>query len=267
MVGGIQEDEYGFRWSKDYAQGLQCLEESPWDLCLVDYNLGDRSGIDLLHEAQRRRLESCFVLLTGCGSRELDLRAMYAGAAAYLEKDWLQPQSLERTLRYALTNRAGRGMSVARPSSGAGMWRIPPAAASLIRSAFLSGSGCALAPMVLNRAEALSQQMNAGLAEVVRRIAAHLRERLTVSDLLFELDGPGLLLMSTGMHAADARAYFSLVLGERLSSFSCREMPSAPLSARWTTLSSEGHPAPESLFAEVQRFFAEGERSSSRTSL
>ena len=41
------------------------------------------------------------ILLTGQGELELDLAAMQAGAADYLEKGSLEPVRLERSIRYA----------------------------------------------------------------------------------------------------------------------------------------------------------------------
>ncbi len=46
-------------WAPSYEDGRRMLVHSPVDLCLVDYRLGARTGIDFLREpvVERRRRE------------------------------------------------------------------------------------------------------------------------------------------------------------------------------------------------------------------
>jgi DNA-binding response OmpR family regulator len=72
------------------------------DVFMVDYVLGERNGIDLLNEAREKGCNAPIILLTGRGDREVDLAAMKAGAADYLDKEKLQAPLLERSIRYAI---------------------------------------------------------------------------------------------------------------------------------------------------------------------
>jgi two-component system, cell cycle sensor histidine kinase and response regulator CckA len=72
------------------------------DIYLVDYRLGEHNGLDLLREAIANGCSSPIILLTGQGDREIDLEAMKAGAADYLEKSQLTAPLLERSIRYAI---------------------------------------------------------------------------------------------------------------------------------------------------------------------
>jgi PAS domain S-box-containing protein len=73
-----------------------------FDAVLADYRLDARTGVDLVREVAARGLSVPVVLLTGHGDRALDVEAMRAGAADFLEKGELTPALLERALRYAV---------------------------------------------------------------------------------------------------------------------------------------------------------------------
>ncbi|NIA16583.1 MAG: response regulator, partial [Nitrospiraceae bacterium] len=79
-------------------------ERTPHDVCLLDYHLGERTGIELLPEMRAHGHDLPVILLTGLGSLETDLEAMEMGAFAYLEKGDLNPVLLERSIRYAMEN-------------------------------------------------------------------------------------------------------------------------------------------------------------------
>ena len=89
------------RWANGYEAALSALSGGCYDVCLVDYRLGERSGLELLREASARGYKAPMILLTGQGGREVDLAAMRSGAADYLLKGELNAPSLERSIRYA----------------------------------------------------------------------------------------------------------------------------------------------------------------------
>ena len=71
-------------------------------VCLLDYHLGERTGLELLREAVARGCRTPIILLTGNGDREIDVEAMKAGAADYLVKGRFDAHSLERSIRYTI---------------------------------------------------------------------------------------------------------------------------------------------------------------------
>lgn len=77
------------------------MTEYHFDAVLVDYNLGGRSGIELIRE-HAPHYPAPLILYTGIGSPGVDLEAMEAGAALYLTKDEANPLLLERAIRYAI---------------------------------------------------------------------------------------------------------------------------------------------------------------------
>ena len=65
---------------------LAKLADAPWDLLLLDYNLPDMSGIELLTEVKTRGYHLPVVMVTGQGDERIAVEAMKGGAADYLIK-------------------------------------------------------------------------------------------------------------------------------------------------------------------------------------
>jgi len=84
------------------TRAYELIDRERFDICLVDYRIGPDSGIAFIEEVTRRELDIPVILMTGQGSREVDLRAMEAGAADYLVKGGLDAERLGRCVRYAL---------------------------------------------------------------------------------------------------------------------------------------------------------------------
>jgi len=90
-------------WQGSYEAGLAALTgPQPYDVCLLDYQLGTRSGLDFLREASERGCRTPIVMLTGQGTRELDLEAQRLGAADYLVKGDFSAVTFDRVVRYVM---------------------------------------------------------------------------------------------------------------------------------------------------------------------
>jgi len=102
LLGRIEEPPMELEWAPSFEEGLARLGEHRHDLCLLDYHLGEETGVDLLQAARSRGVRTPLILLTGKGSREVDLGAMKAGAVDYLQKGMTDPAPIERAIRYAV---------------------------------------------------------------------------------------------------------------------------------------------------------------------
>jgi len=76
------------------------------DVYLVDYRLGQNNGVDLVREARGAGSRAPIIMLTGEGTRTVDIEAMEAGASDFLEKGRTSASLLERSIRYAITEAA-----------------------------------------------------------------------------------------------------------------------------------------------------------------
>ncbi|MFQ4140924.1 response regulator [Chlorogloeopsis sp. ULAP02] len=98
----FQVVECELEWVGSYQAARNKIASRQHDVYLVDYRLGEGNGLELLREAVANGCSTPLILLTGKGDREIDVEAMKAGAADYLEKSQLTAPLLERSIRYAL---------------------------------------------------------------------------------------------------------------------------------------------------------------------
>lgn len=102
LVSHIRESRYQLEWINNYNGGLAAIKRDEHDICLLDYRLGERTGLELLRELQSFKARPPVILLTGQGDQEIDIEAMKAGAADYLVKARLTTDTLERSIRFAI---------------------------------------------------------------------------------------------------------------------------------------------------------------------
>src|SRR5229473_6191475 len=102
LLRAAGKDRFNLTWVPTYEQGLEAILASRCDVCLVDFRLGGRSGLDLLAEVATISNYPQVILLTGRGDQVVDTAAMNAGAADYLDKAELTAALLERSIRFAL---------------------------------------------------------------------------------------------------------------------------------------------------------------------
>ena len=98
----IQGARVSLEWVASYDAAMDAIAHNQHDVYLLDYRLGERNGLELLREAVASGCSSPIILLTGQGDHEIDVEAMKAGAADYLEKSQLGAPMLERSIRYAI---------------------------------------------------------------------------------------------------------------------------------------------------------------------
>lgn len=95
---------YFVDWAANFEEGMHSITTKHYDVCLVDYELGNKSGLDFIRTVTEQKLGTPLILLTGHGSFRVDLEAMQAGAVDYLDKTALRANTLERSIRYATEN-------------------------------------------------------------------------------------------------------------------------------------------------------------------
>jgi PAS domain S-box-containing protein len=88
-------------WCYSYEEALKLLYNDEYDLYMVDYYLGAKTGLDFI-KARGKHSDSPIILLTGKGNHKIDIEAMQAGAIDYLIKGELDAEKLERSIRHSL---------------------------------------------------------------------------------------------------------------------------------------------------------------------
>ena len=85
-----------------YADGLEAIRERRHDVYLINYSLGDRTGLELLPEMLAGGPSAPVIMLTGPDRSEIEAAASALGVSDYLIKLELEPSGLQRAIRYAI---------------------------------------------------------------------------------------------------------------------------------------------------------------------
>jgi len=86
------------------AETLQQLRDGHWDLVILDINMPDRSGIDILRHIRSGHPDTRVLVISGFSEKQYAINVLRAGAAGYLAKD----QAPEEFMRAVHTVLAGR---------------------------------------------------------------------------------------------------------------------------------------------------------------
>ena len=90
LLNEVKGTEYEITWISTYADGLAAMIAGNHDICLIDYRLGEGTGIELIRAAISDGCRMPMILLTGQGDMEIDIEATQAGATDYLVKSTIE---------------------------------------------------------------------------------------------------------------------------------------------------------------------------------
>src|SRR5437868_14400349 len=76
----IEGKEFIIEWCPDYDEAVNKIKNKAYDLYFVDYRLNYKTGLELLQQVQAEALDQPLILLTGKGSKDIDVKAMEYGA-------------------------------------------------------------------------------------------------------------------------------------------------------------------------------------------
>lgn len=101
-ISEITAVRFTLDWVATYDAAIEAIAQNHHDVYLLDYRLGERDGLELLREAVANGCSAPIILLTGQGDHKVDVEAMKAGAADYLDKGKIGAYALEHSIRYAI---------------------------------------------------------------------------------------------------------------------------------------------------------------------
>ncbi|MBZ4659856.1 MAG: sigma-54-dependent Fis family transcriptional regulator, partial [Desulfacinum sp.] len=117
----LSEEGYAVTVTSTGSEALELLSGEPADLVLLDLNLPDLSGLDVLKAAKERDPSLLVIVITGYASVESAVQAIKAGAYDYLKKPFkadaiklivklaLETQRLKREVDYLVGRRGAEG--------------------------------------------------------------------------------------------------------------------------------------------------------------
>lgn len=88
-------------WVSTYDTAYRALTQGRYDVCLLDYDLDARTGLDLLQDVPTGNPTPIIFLVVG-ENQVIEAAAVSAGAVDFLLKDQLTTPLLERSIRYAI---------------------------------------------------------------------------------------------------------------------------------------------------------------------
>jgi diguanylate cyclase (GGDEF)-like protein len=93
---------YELREARDGRTGLELAKSGSFDCILMDYNLPDMTGFELLDAFRTAGIVVPIVILTGSGNEAVAVEAMKRGAHDYLRKSHLGADLLARSIENAI---------------------------------------------------------------------------------------------------------------------------------------------------------------------
>jgi len=108
LLAEISSARYKLTWIQTCEEGLKELEKGTYDVCLLDYHLGSKSGLEILSKVEESPATPPIIILTGHGDYLVDVKAMKYGAADYLVKDQMSGLLLERAIRYSMDRKKSK---------------------------------------------------------------------------------------------------------------------------------------------------------------
>ncbi|MBC7655514.1 MAG: response regulator, partial [Oligoflexus sp.] len=101
-IKNIKGYNFNVEWRYDYKSAMEDVCKRKYDLYLVDYYLGAKTGLDFIKEAFEKKCDEPIIILTGRAAPELDAEVMHAGAVDYLIKGEMDTEKLERCIRHVI---------------------------------------------------------------------------------------------------------------------------------------------------------------------
>ncbi len=99
------DDDVSITWVQDTSSIDYVTKFSVYDVCLIDQNLGGITGIDIIGDMHRAGCIVPMILLTGSLNKNVDQSVTECGATDFLLKDDITPALLNRSIRFAITQK------------------------------------------------------------------------------------------------------------------------------------------------------------------
>jgi two-component system response regulator HydG len=94
----LQKQGYNTHTAETGREAEEMINNQSYDLALIDVKLPDTDGVDLLQRMKATRPNMIKIILTGFASMDNGIKALNAGADAYLVKP-VQPTELLKILK------------------------------------------------------------------------------------------------------------------------------------------------------------------------
>jgi DNA-binding NtrC family response regulator len=97
----LEDEGYEVANAQDGEEGLSLLDVQAFDLVLLDFQLPDRNGLEILKDIRERDPELAVIMITAYGTTENAVAAIKCGAANFIAKPW-NNEKLQADVRSAI---------------------------------------------------------------------------------------------------------------------------------------------------------------------
>ena len=97
----LEDRGYIVSCALDGAKGLKKIEEELFELAIIDLNLPDLNGIEVMQRVREKNKEIMIIIITGDPSKDIPIKAMNLGAFNYIKKPY-KPELMCETIDRAL---------------------------------------------------------------------------------------------------------------------------------------------------------------------
>jgi len=104
----LADTDYAVDVARGGAEALKKIDETVYDVLLVDIMMPQINGLEVLQHVRQKRPDSEVIIFTGLSQSETALRAQELGAFAYLPKPF-EPEDIRELIAQALARRHARG--------------------------------------------------------------------------------------------------------------------------------------------------------------
>ena len=88
-----------------YEDAEVLLATNEYDVCLIDYNLGGKTALDLIKNIAENNSTPAFIMLSGVLNNDVTLEAISLGLYDTIDKNNITPHLISRSIRYAMRDK------------------------------------------------------------------------------------------------------------------------------------------------------------------
>ena len=90
----LTHKEYDFHACASGNEVLEALREQQYDVIILDYQMPERSGLNIIQWMLEQKMDTPVIMLTGAGSEDIAVEAMKLGAYDYIPKEHFDKKHL-----------------------------------------------------------------------------------------------------------------------------------------------------------------------------
>lgn len=209
LLADARGTRYEVHWESNYEAALNAVRDISPDICLLDYQLGGSTGLEILQRLRELDSDLPVIMLTGINDRSVDLAAMSQGVSDFLVKLDLRSDMLERSIRYSLQRRQVlltlTEMAKTDPLTGLGnRAQLEETLNAQLSGARRHGRTVVLMTVDLDRFKPINDSIGAVAGDrFLKIISTRLRKAVRAEDYVARLDGDQFALVLNDVGSAD----------------------------------------------------------------